>query len=99
MRKLFLAVLLLLCGCKAQRYVEGTHLALGAYVPLESGLYGVELVQYLNGAILTTQTNTPCSFSRTYSATNSYFWGAVETRENTVSTLTISTPKQAENAR
>ena len=44
MRKLFLAVLLLLAGCKAQRYVEGTHLALGAYVPLESGLYGVELV-------------------------------------------------------
>jgi hypothetical protein len=88
-RKLFLAVLLLLAGCKSQRYVEGTHLALGAYVPWENGLYGIEIVQYLNGAVLTTSTNTPCTFSRTYSSTNSYFWGMVETRETTSSELTV----------
>ena len=45
MRKLFIIALALLCGCASrQRYMEGTHLALGAYVPYDSGLYGVELV-------------------------------------------------------
>ena len=84
------AFLVLCAGCSSQRYVEGTHLALGAYVPWEDGLYGVELVQYLNGASLSTSTNTPCTFVREYSATNSYFWGMVETREATSSMLQIS---------
>lgn len=90
MRKLFLAALLLLAGCAGkQRYLEGTHLALGAYIPWDEGLYGVELVQYTSGALLATSTNTPCTFSRTYSATNTYLWGMVETRESTKSDLTV----------
>ena len=42
------AMLLLMLGCATgNKYVEGTHIALGAYVPYESNLYGVELIQYL----------------------------------------------------
>lgn len=75
-------------GCASrQRYVEGTHLALGAYIPAEGNLYGVEIVQYLSGAYLSAGTNTQVRFSRCYSATNSYFWGAVETRETTETEL------------
>jgi len=91
MRSLFLAVVLCLSGCAMkQRYIEGTHLALGAYIPLDGGLYGVELVQYVNGAVLATATNTPCTYTRTFAATNAYLWGAVETRESTVSRLEIT---------
>lgn len=83
-----LILALVLSGCASrQRYVEGTHLALGAYIPAEGNLYGVEIVQYLSGAYLATGTNVPVRFSRTYSATNSYFWGMIETREISVSEL------------
>ena len=89
MKKLALA-LLLCCGCfSEQRYIEGTHLALGAYVPVSDALYGLEIVQYTNGAIFTTSTNMPCSFERQYVATNSYFWGMVETREATRTKLEV----------
>lgn len=84
MKRIILATCILLAGCMSkQRYIEGTHLALGAYLPFEDALYGLEIVQYTNGAIFSTSTNTPCSFERQYSATNSYFWGMVETRETT----------------
>ena len=53
-------LLVMLCGCATkQRYIEGTHLSLGAYLPFEDGLYGVELVQYTSGAILNVSTNSP----------------------------------------
>ena len=92
MRGWFSALLVacLFAGCVSrQRYIEGTHLALGAYVPTNDGLYGVELLQYVNGAVLSTGTNTPCFFVREYSATNSYFWGACETREHTQTLLGV----------
>ena len=91
MRRLLILSALLFAGCfSGQRYTEGSYLALGAYVPVESNLYGVEIVQYLNGARLCTQTNTPCVFSRTYNATNSYLWGMVETRETTRTELQLN---------
>jgi hypothetical protein len=84
MRKIFLAALLLVCGCfSGHRYVEGTSLQLGAYVPWESNLYGVELVSYVNGCVVKGTTNQAMRIERTYNATNSYFWGMVETREHT----------------
>lgn len=82
MKKVALALCILLAGCVGkQRYIEGTHLALGAYLPFEDAIYGVELLQYTNGALLSTATNTPCAFERQYVATNTYFWGMVETKE------------------
>ena len=90
MKKLALALCVLMCGCiSKQRHIEGTHLALGAYLPVEDAIYGVELLQYTNGAIFSTATNTPCTFSREYAATNTYFWGMVETREATKSKIEV----------
>lgn len=89
MKKLLFAALLL-AGCAGQkRYIEGTHFALGAYVPFEDGLYGVELVQYTSGAYFTSPTNTPCAFARTYSATNEYFWGMARTVESSRTSLEV----------
>lgn len=58
---LALGCLLLGCfasGCAGQKYVEGTHLAIGAYVPGSEGeLYGLELCQYLSGCMVRTSSN------------------------------------------
>lgn len=89
MKKLFLAALLL-AGCAGRtRYIEGTHFALGAYVPFEDGLYGVELVQYTSGAYLASSTNAPCRFERSYAATNEYFWGMARTVESSRTSLEV----------
>lgn len=62
-------------GCTSQnRYVEGTHIALGAYIPYESNLYGVELVQYLNGISITCQTNNTMKVEHYATTTNSWMW-------------------------
>lgn len=90
MKKLFLAAALLMAGCAGQkRYIEGTHFALGAYLPFEDGLYGVELVQLTSGAYFASSTNTPCAFTRTYSATNEYFWGMARTVESSRTRLEV----------
>lgn len=83
MKKLGLIIITcLVLGCASkQRYIEGTHLALGAYLPFEDSIYGVELLQYTSGAYLSIPTNAAFKFEREYSATNSYFWGMAETRE------------------
>ena len=85
MRKYLLALLLLLfIGCtSSQRYIEGTSVQLGAYVPWESNLYGVELVSYINGCSLKATSNMAFKVQREYNATNTYLWGAVQTREST----------------
>jgi hypothetical protein len=82
MKKLVIALTLLLAGCASStKYVEGTHFALGAYIPVESSLYGVEICQYLNGCCVKASSNTTFHVKRDYAATNSYFFGMVETRE------------------
>ena len=93
---LALAAAAVLCaaGCAGQRYMEGTHLALGAYVPFEDGLYGVELVQYTSGAVLTSATNAVCQFRREYASTNEYFWGMVKTTESTRTRLETGGQKE-----
>lgn len=81
-RLLLFLVLCALVGCASkQRYIEGTHLTLGAYLPFEEQLYGVELVSFTSGASLATSTNMSMNYQREYAATNSYLWGMVETRE------------------
>ena len=84
MKKVALATLLLLTGCTSNsRFVEGTSVQLGAYVPWESNLYGVELVSYVNGCAVKTSSNMTFKVERVYNATNEYLWGAVKTQEHT----------------
>ena len=85
MRRLFFACMFLwLSGCGSpQKYAEGSFLSIGAYVPFDSSLYGMEIIQYLNGCTVRSGTNQSLRVEREYCATNSYLWGMVETRECT----------------
>lgn len=75
------ALLCAVCGCKAQNvYTEGTNLMLGLYVPTTEGLVGLQVVDYLSGVKVATQTNMPFCVEREFCSSNSYF-GVVETFE------------------
>jgi len=56
---LFLSAMLFIAGCTtSSKFVSGTHLALGAYVPgTEGELYGIEIVNYLNGCMVRSSSN------------------------------------------
>lgn len=90
MKWLALSLALLLFGCASkQAYIEGTHCAVGAYLPWEESLYGVQILQYTSGAYLTVTTNNHVKFERDYGCTNSYFWGMVKTCEWSKSKLEL----------
>lgn len=49
---------LIFCGCtSSQKYIEGSTLQVGAYIPGESQLYGVEILNWLNGCKVSSATN------------------------------------------
>lgn len=86
MRRLLfmLALVLGLWGCtSSSKFVDGTAVSVGAYVPWEQNLYGMELIQYVNGTMLKTSSNIVFSIERDFCATNTYLWGMLETREST----------------
>ena len=80
---LFVFIYVLLCqGCSTNnRYVEGTNLALGAYLPVDGQLMGIEVVNYLNGVSVRTSSNQSFNVLRTYCSTNSWGWGLLTTVE------------------
>ena len=81
MKKLILAACLLI-GCASQpKFVEGTSVQLGAYVPWQSNLYGVELISYVNGCVVRTPTNMCYEVERKYSVTNDWCWGMLKSVE------------------
>lgn len=48
----------LTCGCTSNpKYMEGSTLQFGAYIPWESNLYGVEILNWLNGCKVSSSTN------------------------------------------
>lgn len=78
----FGAMWLMACGCAAKStYREGDMLSLGAYVPWESSLYGVEIFQKMNGISVSMKTNQAFTVQREYSCTNSYF-GIIHVNEH-----------------
>lgn len=69
-------------GCSSNpRYVEGTTLNLGAYVPWNETMYGVELVSYVNGIKVQASSNQSFQVARTYCSTNDWLWGMVKSVE------------------
>lgn len=83
---IIIAAACVLCtGCTSShnRYVEGTHMALGAYIPYESNLYGVELIQYLNGISITAFTNSTFEVNHYATTTNNWLWGMFESTTTT----------------
>ena len=83
--------LLLLAGCSSPspKLVEGTSVALGAYIPWEGGLYGVELMSYVNGTVIKTPTNVCYSVERKHSVTNDWGWGLLHSVESTVTSVSF----------
>ena len=77
MKKLIvIAALLALLGCTTQsKYVEGTSVQLGAYIPWSGNLYGMEICSYVNGCIVRTPSNMCYEVQRTHSVTNDWLWG------------------------
>lgn len=79
-----LIALFLLCGCTSNpRYVEGTMTQIGAYVPYNGNLFGMEVLNYMNGCKVSCVSNQAFKVDRTYASTNEYFWGMVKTQEHT----------------
>ena len=84
MKKLIAIVLaLMLCACTSQpKFVEGTSVQLGAYVPWQSNLYGVEIMSYVNGCVVRTPTNMAYEVERKHSVTNAWCWGILKSVEH-----------------
>lgn len=62
---------------------------LGAYIPVDGSLFGVEVVNYLSGCAVRTSTNQSFSVEREYASTNSYF-GIVNTSEKTKTKVEVN---------
>lgn len=78
----FLACFCAFCGCTSRpRYVEGTMTQIGLYVPVESSIYGLQCLNYLNGCSLTAASNQTLTVEREFCSTNSYF-GIITTVEH-----------------
>lgn len=81
--------LLLLGGCITRTtYVEGTSLAVGAYIPLEGSLYGCEIASYLSGCRVTVPTNRAVTISRAATSSNSWF-GVVHSVSGSDTSVTV----------
>ena len=84
---LFLAVMTSI-GCSSQgRYLEGSHLGLGIYIPTEGEMIGFNVADWLSGISMKCPTNQTMTIEREFSVTNSYF-GVVHTHENTKTKIT-----------
>ena len=88
-------------GCSSsQKIVEGTSIQLGAYLPFEGNLYGVELVSYVNGLKLQSSSNQSFQVSSTYAATNDWLWGMMKTVESSDTTVQVdSTTNNVQNSK
>lgn len=89
---IFLVAFVLLCqiGCTSNpKYIEGSTLQVGAYIPGESQLYGVEILNWLNGCKVSSTTNQPFALTREYCASNTYLWGAAQLNEKTKTTVDV----------
>lgn len=81
-KALLLACAVFAAGCLQQhRLVEGTSVQLGAYVPWESQLWGLELVSYVSGLSVKAPTNVCLEVRRSCCSTNEFLWGMVKTVE------------------
>lgn len=91
MRKLIvIAALLAFLGCTTpSKYVEGTSVQLGAYIPWSGNLYGVEIISYVNGCVVRTPTNMCYEVTRDHSVTNDWCFGLLKSIESSSTTVKL----------
>ena len=85
MRLLLGLTLLIALGCSSMpKVIDGTNLSLGAYLPYDGGIYGLNVVEYTSGCVIKSlPTNGQWEVKRTYSATNTWLYGLGKTVEST----------------
>ena len=82
-RIIALSLLVLASGCVSQsRYLEGSSLKLGLYVPAGGQLYGIQALSWLSGCSVDAYTNSEFRITREFQSSNDYF-GVVHIREHT----------------
>lgn len=92
---LFIFLYVLFQGCSSNpRYTEGTNLSLGAYLPVDGQLMGIEIINYLNGCSIRTSTNQSFQVSRTHCSTNSWGWGLLTTSESSDTSIEVGSTVQ-----
>lgn len=99
---IMLVLIYVLCqGCSTnQKAVEGTSIQLGAYLPFDGNLYGIELMSYVNGLKIQASSNQSFQVSRTYSSTNDWLWGMMKTVESSDTTVQVgSTTNNVQNSK
>ena len=70
---ILIVLIYVLCqGCSTNpKYIDGSDLAVGVYVPMSDNLVGIQVLHYLNGVKVQTSSNQPFKVERQYSSTNS----------------------------
>ena len=93
---ILVVLIYVLCqGCSTQqKVVEGTSIQLGAYLPFDGNLYGIELMSYVNGLKIQASSNQSFQVSRTYNATNDWLWGMMKTVESSDTSIQVGSTFQ-----
>ena len=99
---ILVVLIYVLCqGCSTQqKVVEGTSIQLGAYIPFDGNLYGIELMSYVNGLKIQASSNQSFQVSRTYNSTNDWLWGMMKTVESSDTSIKVgSTTNNVQNSK
>ena len=93
---ILVVLIYVLCqGCSTQqKAVEGTSIQLGAYLPFDGNLYGIELMSYVNGLKIQASSNQSFQVSRTYNSTNDWLWGMMKTVESSDTSIQVGSTFQ-----
>ena len=93
---ILVVLIYVLCqGCSTQqKAVEGTSIQLGAYIPFDGNLYGIELMSYVNGLKIQASSNQSFQVSRTYNSTNDWLWGMMKTVESSDTSIQVGSTFQ-----
>ena len=93
---ILVVLIYVLCqGCSTQqKAVEGTSIQLGAYLPFDGNLYGIELMSYVNGLKIQASSNQSFQVSRTYNTTNDWLWGMMKTVESSDTSIQVGSTFQ-----
>ena len=80
---ILVVLIYVLCqGCSTNpKAVEGSSIQLGAYLPFDGNLYGIELMSYVNGLKIQASSNQSFQVERTYTSTNEWAWGLLKSVE------------------
>ena len=83
MKKIIPLLALAVCGCgTSPKVVDGVSISLGAYIPWDGQMYGLELIQFVSGTSTLLPTNGKHGICREHCSTNVWLWGMLESRES-----------------